>query len=37
VPPIAIIPDALQNQVIVVKDGKGVFVNVETGSKDADR
>jgi len=37
VPTNAIIPDALSNQVIVVKGGKGVFVNVETGSKDADR
>ncbi len=36
VPTSAIIPDALSNQVIVVKNGKGVFVNVETGTKNAD-
>jgi membrane fusion protein, multidrug efflux system len=36
VPTNAIIPDALSNQVIVVKDGKGVFVNVETGIRTAD-
>jgi len=36
VPTNAIIPDAESNKVIVVKNGKGVFVNVETGTKNAD-
>jgi len=36
VPTNAIIPDAQSNQVIVVKKGKGVFTNVETGLKTAD-
>ena len=31
VPTNAIIPDALSNQVVIVKGGKSVFVNVETG------
>lgn len=31
VPTNAIIPDAMSNQVIVVKNGKGVYQNVETG------
>ena len=35
VPTNAIIPDAQSNQVIVVKKGKGVFVNVETGTRTA--
>jgi membrane fusion protein, multidrug efflux system len=36
VPTNAIIPDALSNQLIVVKKGKAVFQNVETGSRNAD-
>ncbi|OFX37578.1 MAG: hypothetical protein A2X08_03370 [Bacteroidetes bacterium GWA2_32_17] len=36
VPTNAIIPDALSNQVVVIKNGKGVFVNVETGTRNAD-
>ncbi|MEI6765042.1 MAG: efflux RND transporter periplasmic adaptor subunit [Bacteroidota bacterium] len=36
VPGNAIIPDAQSNQVIVVKNGKGVFKNVETGTRTAD-
>jgi membrane fusion protein (multidrug efflux system) len=35
IPTNAVIPDAQSNQVIVVKNGKGVFLNVETGVKDA--
>ncbi len=35
VPTNAIIPDALSNQVIIVKNGKGVFKNVETGTRTA--
>jgi len=36
VPSNAIIPDALSNQVIVVKNGKAVFKNVETGVRTSD-
>ena len=36
VPSNAIIPDANSNQLIVVKKGKGVFTNVETGIRTAD-
>ncbi|MFH0893328.1 MAG: efflux RND transporter periplasmic adaptor subunit [Bacteroidota bacterium] len=36
VPTNAIIPDAQSNQVIVVKNGKGVYKNVETGIRTAD-
>jgi len=36
VPTNALIPDALANQVIIVKNGKGVFKNVETGTRTAD-
>lgn len=36
IPTNAVIPDALSNQVIVVKNGKGVFINVETGTRNAD-
>jgi membrane fusion protein (multidrug efflux system) len=36
VPTNAIIPDAFSNQVVVVKDGKAVFKNVETGVRTAD-
>lgn len=36
VPTNAIIPDAQSNMVIVVKNGKGVLQNVETGIKNAD-
>jgi len=36
VPSNAIIPDALSNQVVVVKNGKGVFTNVETGVRTVD-
>lgn len=32
----AIIPDALSNQVVVIKNGKAVFTNVETGVRTAD-
>lgn len=35
VPSNAIIPDALSNQVVVVKNNKAVFVNVETGLRNA--
>jgi membrane fusion protein (multidrug efflux system) len=31
VPTNAIIPDALSNQVVIVKNAKAAFVNVETG------
>jgi membrane fusion protein, multidrug efflux system len=37
VPTNAIIPDALSNQLIVVKNGKGIFTNVETGTRNADQ
>ena len=36
VPSNAIIPDAFSNQVVVIKDNKAVFVNVETGIRNAD-
>jgi len=36
VPSNAIIPDALSNQLVVVKNGKAVFKNVETGTRNAD-
>jgi len=36
VPSSAVIPDALSNQLAVVKNGKAVFENVETGSRNAD-
>jgi membrane fusion protein, multidrug efflux system len=36
VPSNAIIPDAQSNQVVVVTKGKGVFKNVETGTRTAD-
>jgi len=36
VPTNAIIPDALSNQVVVVKNGKAVFQNVETGIRNSD-
>ena len=36
VPTNAIIPDALSNQVVVIKNGKAVFKNVETGLRNAD-
>jgi membrane fusion protein (multidrug efflux system) len=36
VPTNAIIPDALSNQVVLVKDGKAVFQNVETGIRNSD-
>ncbi len=35
VPSNAIIPDALSNQVVMVQKGKAVFVNVETGLRNA--
>lgn len=35
VPSNAIIPDALSNQVVVVRDNKAAFVNVETGLRNA--
>jgi membrane fusion protein (multidrug efflux system) len=35
VPSNAIIPDALSNQVVIVKNNKAVFVNVETGLRNA--
>ncbi|NOU48731.1 MAG: efflux RND transporter periplasmic adaptor subunit [Bacteroidales bacterium] len=35
VPTNAIIPDATSNQVVVIKNGKAVFVNVETGMSNA--
>ncbi len=36
VPTNVIIPDAISNQVVVVKNGKAVFVNVETGVRTSD-
>ena len=36
VPSNAVIPDALSNQLAIVKNGKAVFKNVETGSRNAD-
>jgi membrane fusion protein, multidrug efflux system len=36
VPTNAIIPDALSNQVVEVKNGRAVFVNVETGLRKSD-
>ncbi len=36
VPTNAIIPDALSNQVVLVKDGKALFQNVETGIRTSD-
>lgn len=36
VPTNAIIPDAFSNQVVVIKDGKALFKNVETGVRTAD-
>jgi membrane fusion protein (multidrug efflux system) len=36
VPSNAVIPDALSNQLIIVKNGKAVFKNVETGTRNAD-
>jgi len=36
VPTNAIIPDALSNQVILVKNGKAKFQNVETGERNSD-
>jgi membrane fusion protein, multidrug efflux system len=36
VPSNSIIPDASSNQVVVIKKGKAVFVNVETGIRNAD-
>lgn len=36
VPTNAIIPDALSNQVVIVKNGKAVFKNVETGFRTED-
>lgn len=36
IPSNAIIPDALSNQVVMVKDGKAVFQNVETGIRNSD-
>jgi membrane fusion protein (multidrug efflux system) len=36
VPSNSIIPDALSNQVVLVKDGKAVFQNVETGIRNSD-
>jgi membrane fusion protein, multidrug efflux system len=36
VPSNAIIPDALSNQVVVVRDGKALFQNVETGIRNSD-
>jgi membrane fusion protein (multidrug efflux system) len=36
VPSSAVIPDALSNQLAIVKNGKSVFKNVETGSRNAD-
>lgn len=37
VPTNCIIPDAMSNMVILVKDGKAVFQNVETGDRTADQ
>ena len=36
VPTNAIIPDALSNQVVMVKNGKAVFQNIETGIRNSD-
>ena len=36
VPSNAVIPDALSNQLVVLKNGKAVFKNVETGNRNAD-
>ena len=36
VPTNAIIPDALSNQLVIVKNGKAVFKNVETGTRNTD-
>jgi len=36
VPSNAIIPDALSNQLVLVKDGKALFQNVETGIRNSD-
>lgn len=36
VPTNAIIPDALSNQLVLIKDGKAVFQNVETGIRNSD-
>lgn len=36
VPTNSIIPDALSNQVVLVKDGKAAFQNVETGIRNSD-
>jgi membrane fusion protein, multidrug efflux system len=36
VPSNALIPDATSNQVVLIKKGKAVFVNVETGIRNAD-
>jgi membrane fusion protein (multidrug efflux system) len=36
VPTNAIIPDALSNQIVMVKNGKAVFQNVETGIRNSD-
>ncbi len=36
VPTNAIIPDAMSNQIVVIKNGKAQFVNVETGVRTAD-
>jgi membrane fusion protein (multidrug efflux system) len=36
VPSNALIPDASSNQVVIVKNGKAVFVKVETGMRNAD-
>lgn len=35
VPSNAIIPDALSNQVVIVRNGRAAFVNVETGLRNA--
>jgi membrane fusion protein (multidrug efflux system) len=37
VPSNALIPDAISNQVIVIKKNRGVFINVETGVRNADQ
>jgi membrane fusion protein, multidrug efflux system len=36
VPTNAIIPDALSDQVVIIKNGKAIFKNVETGTRSAD-
>ena len=36
VPTNAIIPDALSNQLVLIKDGKALFQNVETGIRNSD-